>query len=454
VQHGVSNEARKAAAGDSFSTVRDGPVARAPSSTPPSGVLVDDTFRILGPLGRGGMAEVVLALDILLDRRVALKFLGSHLMRNPTWRARFVAEARSMARLRHEHVVQIYSFGVFEDCPYFAMEYVPGLTLAERLDGAPLADPAEAISILGAIAAGVDAIHDAGLVHHDIKPSNVLLDRPDRVLVGDLGLSRLAGTADSRTFAGTPSRAAPEQCDPLSLPPELAPRTDIYQLGVLAFELLTGALPFESDSAQRVLMMHCTHPCPRPSAVAPRLGTAFDEPILAALAKSPADRPARASVFVQQLAAGLPNAEPPMRVLVADDEPGLLAATCSVLASELPRGTVVERATDGIAALAAAERGNFDVVLLDLQMPGMSGLEVAAAIRGARSEEHPHIVLMTALGGPNEWRVGRELGIDAFLVKPLDPDLLVATVERWGARRLGSMPPSSRGRPSSRAARG
>jgi serine/threonine-protein kinase len=161
----VSHEARNAAADESPITVHEGRVARALTSTPPPGVLVDDTFRILGSLGRGGMAEVVLALDVLLDRRAALKFLGSHLMRNPTWRARFVAEARSMARLRHEHVVHVYSFGVFEDRPYFAMEYVPGLTLAQQLDGAPLADPAEAISILCAIADGLDAIHDAGLVH-------------------------------------------------------------------------------------------------------------------------------------------------------------------------------------------------------------------------------------------------------------------------------------------------
>jgi eukaryotic-like serine/threonine-protein kinase len=432
-------------------TLREGlAVVRAPSQAPPPGELVDQTFRILGPLGRGGMAEVHLALDMLLDRRVALKFLGSHLTRSPTWRARFVAEARAMARLRHEHVVQVYSFGVFERCPYFAMEYVAGRTLRERLDAGPVDDPAEAIALLAAIADGLDAIHDTGLVHHDIKPSNVLLDDAGRVLVSDFGLSRLVGAASSGAFAGTPSRAAPEQCDRNPLPPELATRTDVYQLGVLAFELLTGALPFQSDSAQGVLMMHCTHPCPRPGAVAPRLGTAFDEPILAALAKNPAERQARASALVQQLTAGLRHAAPPMRILVADDEPELLAATCSVLTSELPQGAIVERAADGIAALAAAERERFDVVLLDLQMPGMSGLEVAAAIQGTRSAERPCVVLMTAVGGPNEWRVGHELGVDAFLVKPLDPDLLVATIEKWGARRASSMPPSSRATPSTR----
>src|SRR5512139_3473963 len=110
-------------------TVIDGakPAAHGSAGVWPGRVL-DGTFRIQGPLGKGGMAEVFLARDILLDRDVALKFLAPHLLSNPTWRSRFTAEARSMARVRHGNVVQVHSFGIFEGCPYFAMEYVPGKT--------------------------------------------------------------------------------------------------------------------------------------------------------------------------------------------------------------------------------------------------------------------------------------------------------------------------------------
>jgi serine/threonine protein kinase len=441
------------ASDDDRPTVREAVPSAAPSSARgPSelaeGTLVGEQYRILRPLGKGGMAEVMLARDLTLDRDVALKFLAPQLLTSPAWRARFIAEARTMARVTHPNVVQVYAYDVHAGWPYFVMEYVPGESLRDRLRREPFPSVAEALAILEQIAEGLTAIHEAGIVHHDVKPANVLLGPNGRVFVADLGLSRLiAAAAETPMRAGTPRYMAPEQLDTHPQPPDLSPRTDVYQLGVVAYELLTQSPPFSGDDDQKIIAKHCIARPLRPSQVRPELGPLFDAPILMALEKNPNDRMPSPRVLVQRLKQAY-SAEPrSLRILVADDEPDLLKVTTMVLQTALPRSTIVT-ANDGASALDEATRSSFDVVLLDLQMPGMSGLEVAAALRSttenpAWKSGPPGVVVMTAVGGAAEWRVLRDIGVEAMLLKPLDADLLIATVERAAALRAGQDGPSS-----------
>jgi eukaryotic-like serine/threonine-protein kinase len=193
----------------------------APQSTwegPQAGTLIGNAYRVVGPLGQGGMGIVVLALDERLQRDVAIKLIRPSYARSPTARERFLIEARAMARVRHENVVEIYSFGEIDEAPYFVMEYVPGSNVANWLDDAILEDrlPSmdEALGYLDQICRGVSAIHASGTVHGDLKPSNLLIGPASRIAIADMGLSRLfdpsSGRPGDHPMAGTPAYMAPE----------------------------------------------------------------------------------------------------------------------------------------------------------------------------------------------------------------------------------------------------
>src|ERR1700712_1194762 len=184
---------------------------------PDVGTLIGDSYRVVGPLGQGGMGVVVLAVDERLERDVAIKLIRPAYTRNANARERFLIEARAMARVRHENVVEIYAFGELLQTPYFVMEYVPGTNVAHWLDDGILEDrlPSidEALGYLDQVCRGVQAIHKAGAVHGDLKPSNVLIGPASRVAVADMGLSRLfdpTGRLGEHPMAGTPAYMAPE----------------------------------------------------------------------------------------------------------------------------------------------------------------------------------------------------------------------------------------------------
>lgn len=419
---------------------REGGVPRSSQLSP--GRLIDEKFRLKKLLGLGGMAEVLLAQDVTLGRDVALKFLGSNLLVDPTWRARFTVEAQNMARVRHPNVVQVYSFGVHDGWPYFVMEYVRGTSLADRLRAYPLPPPEEIADIVRQVSAGLDAIHAAGLVHHDVKPANILLGDDGRVVLADLGLARLVSSrAGGAAIAGTPRYMAPEQLALMPLGPELAPRTDVYQLGVTTYEMLTGRVPFDAAEPLVVLEKHRAQIPKPPSSERGGLNPTIDRVVATALAKDPSLRYSTASAFAEALAEAIdPNRgwrrisnrpARPLRILVADDDPYQLRATLALLELELPAGTVVEGVPDGLAALSRITLEPFDVLVLDLHMPGRSGLEVAAALPTIKLPgRRPRMVLVTAEGGSQEWRAFRAVGGDALLLKPIDAEQLLQTVER------------------------
>ncbi|HWB10909.1 MAG TPA: protein kinase [Pirellulales bacterium] len=220
--------------------------------------------RIVARLGQGGMGDVYKAHDESLDRWVAIKVLPPQLARDADFVARFRAEASAVARLTHPNVVQVYSIGEEQGHHYFVMQFVEGESLAERLHRVGRLDVAPALAIVEQCLSGLAAAHEAGLVHRDVKPGNVLLDGTSgRALVADFGLAKRndgrSGATATGVILGTVDYLSPEQA--CSLPVDA--RSDLYSMGVLLYEALSGKLPFQADSATAMIFQHAYEP-PRP----------------------------------------------------------------------------------------------------------------------------------------------------------------------------------------------
>jgi serine/threonine protein kinase len=401
---------------------------------PQAGTLIDGAYRVVGPLGQGGMGMVVLALDERLQRDVAIKLIRPAYGNHSKARERFLIEARAMARVRHENVVEIFAFGDLAGSPYFVMEYVPGSNIANWLDDLILEDKLpsvdESLGYLDQICRGLTAIHASGAVHGDLKPSNILLGPASRVALADLGLSRLfdhTGRVGDHPMAGTPAYLAPEFAR-TDLPPHLLQRSDIYALGVIAYEMLTGQPPFDIVSTQDMLIAHGAPP-PLPHKLRPELTAAFDAPLLSALCVDPAQRTPSADALRRQLLRAreaIDARRSKLRILVADDDTDFLALARETLAYGFP-GAKIEVVRDGNAALAAIDREPASLAVIDLDMPGMNGVELTAALRA--NHKLP-IMVCTAAGGAPDWRLLQAIGADGFLVKPIDPFALISLARK------------------------
>jgi serine/threonine-protein kinase len=402
---------------------------------PSGGTLIGDAYRVVGPLGQGGMGVVVLAVDERLERDVAIKLIRPAFTRNQSARERFLIEARAMARVRHENVVEIFAFGEFGGTPYFVMEYVPGTNVANWLDDGLLEDrlPSvdEALGYLDQVCRGVAAIHASGAVHGDLKPSNLLIGPASRVAVADMGLSRLfdpTGRLGDHPMAGTPAYMAPEFAR-TDLSRELVQRGDVYALGVIAFEMLSGHQPFAIETTADMLLAHSAGRPPLPSQFRPELTTAFDDALLSSLRFDPVDRTPSADAFRRALLEAretLTSSYNSVRIIVADDDSDFLALASEALAFGFP-GARIETCPDGEAALRACDREPASLAVIDLDMPGLNGVELTAALRANYSLP---IVVVTASGGAPDWHLLSALGADGFLVKPIDPFALVALARK------------------------
>jgi serine/threonine protein kinase len=432
----ISSEADAATSVDLTAQTSD--AARAAAAAwegPEGGVVIGGSYRVVGPLGQGGMGVVVLAVDQQLERDVAIKLIRPAFTRNQSARERFLIEARAMARVRHENVVEIFAFGEFSGTPYFVMEYVPGTNIANWLDDAILDDrlPSvdEALGYLDQVCRGVGAIHHAGAVHGDLKPSNLLIGPASRVAVADMGLSRLfdpGGGLGEHPMAGTPAYMAPEFAR-TDLPRELVQRGDVYAIGVIAFEMLTGHQPFEIETTADMLAAHRSASAPPPSQYRPELTSAFDAPLMQALHFDPFRRTATPAAFRRALLEAresLKLSYNALRIIVADDDSDFRALAEEALAFGFP-GARIETVPDGDAALAAIDREPASLAVIDLDMPGMNGVELTAALRANYSLP---IVVVTASGGAPDWHLLSSLGADGFLVKPIDPFALVALARK------------------------
>ena len=362
--------------------------------------------------------------------------MRAELLDSESLRARFLDEARAMARVSHPNVLQIHAFGEIDGAPYFVMEYVEGSTVeawvAESARDGRSPDLDVAFRILDETCEGVEAIHAAQTIHRDLKSSNLLLDRQMHVRVADLGLANVLRDergAERRDIVGTPAYIAPEVALQHEMPRELQTRADVYSLGCIAYELLVGTLPFHAPTTIALLLKHASEPVPRPSEVRADLPPGIDAVFQRALAKDPRDRTPSAEAFRRELLAARDRTSEPVRILIAEDDPDFREALALVLAREFPYA-MVESVGDGASALAAYEERRHSVAILDLRMPGLDGMQLTQKLRAHADSAATPIIVLTASGGPPEWKRLSALGADGFLVKPVDLRDVVTLVRR------------------------
>ena len=265
-------------------------------------------YRIESKLGAGGFGTVYRAIHPLIGKRAAIKVLKAQYSANPEMVSRFISEARAVNQIRQRNIVDVFAFGTLPDGRHwYAMELLEGRPLDDLLDSAGRLPAGQALAILRPSARALDAAHAAKIVHRDLKPENVLVghDEEGRLVpkLLDFGIAKLLNADQSgpRTHTGTPigtpTYMSPEQCRGT----KVDHRSDVYSLGVMAFEMLTGDFPFDGETVMDVLMGHMQKPPPRPSEVWSELDPVFDEPLLHMLAKEPSKRPASASAAVTEL---------------------------------------------------------------------------------------------------------------------------------------------------------
>jgi serine/threonine protein kinase len=258
-------------------------------------------YEIKSELGRGGMATVYRAYDPRFEREVAVKVLPRELLHaDPQFRLRFEREAKIIAQLEHTAIVPVYDVGEADGQPYFVMRYMNGGSLSDRIK-AGVMEVEEAARILGAIAPGLDEAHARGIVHRDIKPSNILFDKRGNPYISDFGIAKLtlaqSGNVTGSAIIGTPAYMAPEQAQG----DDIDGRADIYALGIILFEMVTGKQPYEADTPMAVAIKHITDPVPHILDANPKLPFGMDAIIQKAMAKNKNDRYSTAGELVNAL---------------------------------------------------------------------------------------------------------------------------------------------------------
>jgi serine/threonine protein kinase len=290
----------------------DATVAGVLPTDPLVGHTLDDKYRLEEQLGIGGMGTVYRALHLLIDRPVAVKVLNHRFVEDETARTRFRREARAAGRLQHTNAVTVTDFGESADgYVYLVMELLEGRTLREVLAKEAPLDAARSVSLMLQVSAAVAAAHEAGIIHRDLKPANIFIvqraEVPAVVKVLDFGIAKLAAeTLDEDepmtltllgAMIGTPRYMSPEQCDGA----ELTPAADVYSLGVILYEMLTGTVPFSGSTPLAIALKHTGETPRRPRDFVPSIPPALEQIVLHALEKRPQDRPANAAEFRQEL---------------------------------------------------------------------------------------------------------------------------------------------------------
>ncbi|TDC01899.1 Stk1 family PASTA domain-containing Ser/Thr kinase [Nonomuraea longispora] len=267
------------------------------TADPLVGRLLDGRYRIESRIARGGMATVYLALDIRLDRTVALKVMHRSLAEDPAFVRRFIGEAKSVASLSHPNIVHVFDQGTDTDVVYLSMEHVPGRTLRDILRDRGRLPAREALEIMIPVLAALGAAHQAGLVHRDVKPENVLMTDDGRVKVVDFGLARaIEATNQTRTgvMIGTIGYMSPEQVTTGGADV----RSDVYAAGIMLFELVTGQQPYDGETPMSVAYRHVHDTVPAPSSFVHDVPPLIDTLVAHATAREPADRPADATAML------------------------------------------------------------------------------------------------------------------------------------------------------------
>jgi putative two-component system response regulator len=391
------------------------------------------------------MATVYRAHHVALDRDVAIKVLPDFFAEEESYRERFQQEARSVARLKHPNILNVFDYGQENGITYLVLELVEGGTLTERL-GSPM-ELEDVVRLLRPIASALDHAHSQNIVHRDIKPSNILIHKDGTPVLADFGLARMAGPSQgltaSGTVLGTPEYMSPEQATGEAL----GPGSDQYSLAVVAYEMLTGRVPFQADTPVAVLLSQLSEAMPPARELEGKLSGHIEAALRQGLAKAPADRFPTASQFVAALtpAAWTGGARADFKgtkaarrgaqsVLVVDDG----AANRELIeACLVDVDCTIRMAEDGPTALSMIADTTPDLILLDVQMPGMDGYEVCRRVKANSAHRLIPVVMITALDRTDDRVKALDAGADDFMSKPVERVELVARVR--SALRLKSV---------------
>jgi eukaryotic-like serine/threonine-protein kinase len=418
--------------------------------------MIDGRYMVEREIARGGMGVVYLAEDVGLGRRVALKLINPDVAERPEVVEHFQREASALASIRHENVVQIYAFGTDDGQMFFAMEYANGRDLdeiiTEHASHNVIIPTYRALTILRQVASGLAAVHTAGIIHRDVKPGNIIIETDSgRPVLVDFGLAmphdptgKLSGAA-----AGSPTYMAPEQARGEAT----GPAADVYAFGVSAFEILTGRLPFLYDTIEEQLKAHAYEDPPLLSSIRPNL-RAFDRVMARMLAKDPRARYDGFHSLVGVLDAtiakwrsgatepapsypegGGPGRGEILRILVVDDDDSFrkVAARAAQLAF-YRRQVSVSVAKSGADALAKAEKSVPDLILVDLKLEGLDGVETISRLRAMPNGAETRVLVVTDRQDDAErWRFSI-LGVNDFFAKQTGLVQLVNCITQIGER--------------------
>ncbi len=320
------------------------------------GSFIDHRYKVVSRLGSGGMADVYLAEDEQLGRKVALKLLHRRFAEDPGFVERFRREAQAAAGLQHPNVVGVYDRGDFDGTYYIAMEYIPGRTLKQLIrDEAPL-DPVRAIDITIQILKAARFAHRRGVIHRDLKPQNVMIDESDQPKVTDFGIAR-AGASDmteTGSILGTAQYLSPEQAQGHAV----SASSDLYSIAVVLYEMLTGRVPFDGDQAVTIAIKHVSEAPTAPTIVNPNLPVELEQVVMWALNKSPADRPTDADQFIAAL-------EHAKAAIVSGQAGQRTTSMAAVAAASAPGGAVPLPATTPNAGPETAPPAAEDAAAVD-----------------------------------------------------------------------------------------
>jgi serine/threonine-protein kinase len=420
-----------------MSEVHQKPTEAPPSSIPRPvltlGELVDETYEVRGLLGSGGMGEVYEAHDRVLNRRVALKVVHPGVASEYLLR-----EGLALAAIHHPGVVAVHTMGMHRGVPYLVMERVRGLSVDRLLDerrarGERFA-VTEALDLLVAVADALSVVHRAGLAHRDVKPGNVMLAPAGRVVLMDFGLVLPhADRAGHRSVAGSLQYMAPESLSG-DLEEGAGGLVDVYALGVLAYELLTGLMPFDGGEPVELYRAKTRLRLPRVSDFRPDVPAGVGDLVSQMMAPDPHERPQGSEAALWQLRAlrarlGAGGEMRPLAVLVVDDDPDMRAALSLYVRSAAPDAEV-EETPDGRQAVRAVRRRVPDLLLLDLDLPDINGIEVCMLLRGMQLGEACMVVSVSGRATKADVELLQQLGVRSLEKGPALMDELVALVKK------------------------
>ncbi|MEI8255442.1 MAG: serine/threonine-protein kinase [Deltaproteobacteria bacterium] len=408
------------------------PISQRAEAAPPSrradifkpGQILGGIYHVVSIIGAGGMGQVFEAHDVSLDRRVAIKAAWP-----TTTPGRLREEARALAAVRHPSMVNVYSMGRHEATDFLVMERLYGIGLDEHIETRKRAGEAfrvdEVLDIVRGITDGLHAIHTAGLAHHDVKPENVMIAQGGRIVLLDLGigLAEVNAGSDMR-IEGSPAYMAPEVIS-RAVQPGGAHLADLYALGLISYELLAGDPPFDGETVMAIWNQHLRSPVPDVRRVRQDIPRRLAELITELLSKDPGERPQSAESVLWYLDSIRPRvsihagSEGCANILVVDDEPEVLQAL-GMLVREGAPGIQVRTASDGEEALVLVRQRMPDVLVTDLDMPRMNGIELCMHLRGMRTAERVAIVAISGTADVHDRQLLQSLGITRFVTKDAD----------------------------------